>query len=102
MKMFKTILSVGLVAASLAALSAQAVVSPHFAGGAAVVATSGAADYAHGATALGAAAKSKSERGSAVLTAANPSLVDCAKLGKASCPKSGTVAPCCQGSMACK
>jgi len=90
-----------MVVATFAALSAQAVTSPHFAGAAPAVASAPAGDYAHDATALGNSAKSKSDRASAPAVN-NPSLVDCGKLGKASCPKSGTIAPCCQGATACK
>ena len=54
-------------------------------------------DYAHGQTALGNAAKSKTA-GLAVVPASgktDPNLIACKRVGKASCPVCGAKTPCC-------
>ncbi len=103
MKTMKAILSATVLAAVIGAINLQAVTTPHFAGAPNASAPAGAPrNLVSNVNALGAAAKSKSQRASVATTATDPTLVACAKRGKASCAKSGTIAPCCQGMVACK
>jgi hypothetical protein len=70
-----------------------------------VVATGHSPNLALNETALGNAGRTKAggTKWVRVSTVADPNLIACKRLGKASCPKMGTLAPCCQAELAsCK
>jgi hypothetical protein len=102
MKTIKSLFAVSLIVAAFGAANVFAV-TPHWIDASQSIQGVDSVDYSHAQTALGNAAKSKAA-GSAVTTvsaATDVNLIACKKAGKASCPKCGTIVPCCMKVTAC-
>jgi len=100
MKTLKPLFAIGLIVAAFSAANiyaASTLTSPHWNNPPQAVQSVVSVDFAHGQTALGNAARSKAAGPAHVATSAtaDPNLIACKKVGKASCPKCGIVVPCC-------
>jgi hypothetical protein len=102
MKTIKSLFAASLIVAAFSAATVFAV-TPHWIDAPQTVQGSDSVDYAHAQTALGNAGMSKSARPAAVATSAqaDPNLIACKKMGKATCPKCGAIVPCCKTVTAC-